>query len=150
MSQVSKYPIREEVFKRIFELLLKAVGEVKDRKETEMLIDDLLTPTEKIMLAKRLAIAVLLAKGYTYKAIREILRVSPPTIALVQIAFKYKGAGYRHFTQKVLQEEESRLFWEKVEDLVLTAASSVKGGSAWRYLRQEINQKRQKMNLSRP
>ena len=137
MPQVSKRPLRKEVYERVFELLLKVIVDFQDKKQAMFLLDDLLTPTEKIMLAKRLAIAVLLAKGYTYESIQEILRVSRPTIGMVSLSLRYKGAGYKNFVKKVLREKKTEMFWDKVEDLVLGALSHGKGSASWRYIRQE-------------
>ena len=50
-------------------------------RERRAFFDDLLTPTERIMFSKRLAILYLLAKGYTVRSIQEMLRVSPSTVA---------------------------------------------------------------------
>lgn len=144
MPQVSRFPVKQEVYERIFELLLKTVADSHDKKEARLLLDDLLTPTEKIMLAKRLAIAVLLAKGYQYGSIQEILRVSKPTIAMVNLAFKYKGAGYKKFVAKVLGEEKIGEFWEKAQDLVLGTLSKGTRGADWRHLHYEIKRKRWK------
>ena len=144
MPQVSKYPLRKEVFERVFELLLKTIADSHTQKEATQLIDDLLTPTEKIMLAKRLSIAVLLAKNYSYKDIQEILRVSKPTIAFVNLYLKHGRGGYRRFVEKVLKEEKMEGFWAKAADLTLSVGSKGKGSGDWRYLRQELKKKRWK------
>jgi len=144
MAQVSKYPLKTEVYNRIFELLLKVIAEPYNKRAAKELLEDLLTPTEKIMLAKRLGIGVLLVKGYSYGTIQEILRVSKSTIADVNTSLRYKGKGYKAFTKKVLQEEKMAQFWEKVEDLVLGAFSKGTRGSGWRHLHQELKRKRWK------
>jgi len=46
MAQVSKYPLKEEVYQRIFELLLKVITDACTKKEAKELLEDLLTPTE--------------------------------------------------------------------------------------------------------
>ncbi len=142
MAQISKYPLRSEVFEKIFELLTKAIINATNKEETEALLEDLLTPTEKIILAKRLAIAVLLSKDYSYKTIKEILHVSTPTIAMVNLSLKYKGRGFKLFTSRLLKEAKNNEFWNKVEDLVLAALGSVKGGKTYRYLREELRRKK--------
>ncbi|PJE70037.1 hypothetical protein COU97_01860, partial [Candidatus Shapirobacteria bacterium CG10_big_fil_rev_8_21_14_0_10_48_15] len=81
MAQVSRLPLSEKIYQRIFEIFFQTAAEIRTKKAAEEFFNDLLTPTERIMLAKRLSIAVLLAKGYDYRSIREILHVSPPTIA---------------------------------------------------------------------
>lgn len=141
MAQVSKYPISQAVYEQIYELLLKVISDSRSNDESKELLDDLLTPTEKIVLAKRLAIALLLMKKYTYENIKKILRVSQPTIALVNITLRYKGRGYKQFTDKILREEKIRKIWEKIEDSVLSTMSHGKGSGPWRYLKQELKRK---------
>jgi len=149
MPQVSKYPLPEEVYNRIFELLLKVTTDSFSKNQAKELLDDLLTPTEKVMLAKRLSIGVLLLKGYPYESIREILRVSRPTIANVSRSLRYGGKGYKRFARKILKEEKTAEFWEKVEDLVLgTLSKGGKGTGSWRYLHHEIREKRRKKHTS--
>ena len=145
MPQVSRYPLPKEVYNRIFELLLRIITDSYNKNEARELLDDLLTPTEKIMLAKRLSIAVLLLKGYPYESIQEILRVSKSPIADVNRSLKYKGKGYKKFAKRILKEEKIAKFWEKVEDLVLKNLShGGKGSGSWRYLYHEIRKKRLK------
>lgn len=141
MSQVSKYPISQAVYEQIFELLLRVFTEGQSPKQAKNLLEDLLTPTEKIVLAKRLAIALLLAKNYSYEDIKKILHVSQPTIAIIKMTMKYEGEGYKEFTRKILQEENIRKIWEKIEEVVLGAMSHGKGSGPWRYLRHELKKK---------
>lgn len=145
MTQVSKYPIRKEVADKIFEIFVKTVINVKKKDEAEQLISDLLTPTERIMLAKRLAIAFLLEKGYEYRTIRNILRVSSPTIAGVSHALKYGSHGYKKLITQILQEESIKKFLEEaVIKLVSMPAAATKGGGSWRYLKTELEKNKWK------
>ena len=43
-------------------------------------LEDFFSPTERTVMAKRLAIAVLIAKGNDYRTIAQILKVTPITI----------------------------------------------------------------------
>lgn len=145
MAQVSKRPLRKEIYDQIFGLLPRILTESYSRDEAIKLLNDLLTPTEKIVLAKRLAIALLLAKEYGYEQIKEILCVSMPTVAMVNSNLKYKGEGYRHFVNRVLREQKIKKLLEKIEDLVMgVGASGGKGSGAWRDLRRRIRDKRWK------
>lgn len=85
MTQVSRYPIPKEVYGRIFEIFVKTISSLGDKKQIADFFVDFLTPTERIMLAKRLAIAFLLMKKYDYKMIARTLRVSSSTIGGVSI-----------------------------------------------------------------
>ena len=56
MAQISRRPLKEEINKQVFELLLKVVTQTYSGKQAVKLLDDLLSPTEQVVLAKRLAL----------------------------------------------------------------------------------------------
>lgn len=130
MTQVSKYPIRKDIEQRIGELFQKAISKLHSSVDIDDFLNDFLSPVEKIVLAKRLAIAVLLAKGYDYSSIRKILMVTPPTIASVSVTMKYSGKGYRKLLDALIADEEMSAFWGKIED-VLTSLPPLRGDSVY-------------------
>lgn len=135
MAQISKYPVHKSVEKRIFEIFTYTISNLRDSGEIEEFLKDFLSPVEKIMLSKRLAIAVLLAKGYSYPSIMGILRVTPGTIAGISISFKYSGKGYKRMVEKILAQEKKDNFWQGVEDILAKIPESK--GSDWSYQRRE-------------
>lgn len=149
MAQVSKYPIRKEIADRIFELFIKTLINVKKKEDAEKLVADLLTPTERIVLAKRLTIAFLLEKGYDYRSIKGILKVSSPTIAAVNLVRQYGSKGYKIFINKIAKEESiSKFLKDAAIKLVSLPATSTKGGGSWRYLKQELEKEKRKREKS--
>ena len=64
MSQVSKYPLKKAIYSYISELFFNTIVSLSDKRKTDEFLQDFLTPVEKIMLTKRLAIYDLLGKGY--------------------------------------------------------------------------------------
>lgn len=117
MAQVSRYPLSKDVYKRVFEILFQSIANIKNPQEVKEFFDDFLSPTERIVLAKRLSIAVLLAKGYDYNDVREVLKVSPPTIAAVNASLKYKGKAYKRVVNRILRSDKFEEFLGKIEDL---------------------------------
>ncbi|MBI2189955.1 MAG: hypothetical protein HYU49_00240, partial [Candidatus Levybacteria bacterium] len=99
MTQVSKYPISKDVADRIFEVFIKSLIKIKNDKDAKDLADDLFSPTEKIMLAKRLAIAFLLMRGYQYREISKLIKVSLTTIANVNLSLNYGKGGYKRILE---------------------------------------------------
>lgn len=144
MAQVSKYPISKEVADRIFEVFIKTLVAIKGKEEADQFISDLLTPTEKVMLAKRLAIAFLLERGYDYRTIQKILRVSAPTITAVNIARQYGSEGYKKLVKKIMTEEKLLDFFEDAVSRLISLPAQVggKGAGTWRYLKQELDKHR--------
>lgn len=145
MAQVSKYPISKLVEKRMYEIFQSVISSLKHSSDIDEFINDLLSPIEKIMLAKRLSIAVLLEKGYSYEDISKILRVTPPTIANVSISLKYRGNGYKKAVQKILKDEKMNNFLEKLQDLVVESIPPIRGkGTDWSYLKIEYEKEKRK------
>lgn len=145
MAQVSKYPIRKEIADGIFELFIKSLIHVGDRKETEQFVSDLFTPTERIMLAKRLSIAFLLEKDYRYRTIQNLLRVSLPTIATVNLTRKYGSKGYKKLIEKISKEESlDKFLGDLAIKLVSAPAKASRGAGVWRYLKGELEEEKRK------
>ena len=117
MSQVSRRKVSKEIENKIFETLLEAISSIKSQKEINAFLSDLLSPVEKIMIAKRLAIAVLLSKGYSYETIKDLVKVSQTTIAKVSIAMNLNN-GYRDVIDKISKSERTREFWQDIERML--------------------------------
>lgn len=115
MSQVSKKVlpnhVKEELFKNFWDLL----ASIKDPREIKIFIEDFLSPTEKIMLAKRIAISILLAKGYNHRSISRILKVSTTTVASIAKFLNLKTPGYQLLIKKYSQNESTREFIRELE-----------------------------------
>lgn len=138
MPQVSKRFLDKNTYKRIFEILLESFVKTKTLDDVSLFINDLLTPTEKIMLAKRLTIALLLKKGYSYGEIMGILKVSQGTVARVKETVRYGGKGYHQVLDKILKEEAVMNFLEKVDNLFLGMIPTYgKGSGMWRELKRQ-------------
>lgn len=109
MTMVSKYKLRPDVWDRIFNLFSDSLRSAKNKPQFDMFLSDFLSPTEKIMLAKRFATAVLLAKGNSYDEIKQILHVTSATIAKVNISIKYGGEGLNKTIKGVLQKQAAQI-----------------------------------------
>lgn len=147
MTQISKYPITQDVYDRIFDVFLSTIAGLVSKKAVSDFFEEFLTPTERIMFAKRLAIGLLLAKNYDYREISKVLRVSTTTISGVSILYKY-GKNYRKVVDNLLKDEEMEKFWLGIGEKVASILSS--GGSkttSWRYLKQELKRKRLKKSF---
>ena len=118
MTKVSRLPLRNDIWERIFDLFLKTTISIKDKKKLQGFMNDLYSPTEKIMLAKRLACAVMIAKGNNYQSIRRTLRISPPTIAKMSMLVKYKGQGLTPILEEILKRDAFKIIWKELASIV--------------------------------
>ena len=106
MPQISKRKLTSKTEVRLFEIFWETISELKGSMAVEEFLTDLLTPTEKIMLSKRLAIAVMLLKGYGYESIEDGLKVTSGTISSISLWLKHSGSGYRKVVEKLAKKEK--------------------------------------------
>ncbi|MBN1263225.1 MAG: hypothetical protein JW991_02615 [Candidatus Pacebacteria bacterium] len=115
MSQVSRHPLEKKVEKQVFKLFSDVIDDLRGKEEVKFFFKDLLSPTEKIMLGKRVAIALMLLKGYDYQSINETLKVSSATIGKVALWLKHAGKGYREVLGRAIKKQKSEQFWTEID-----------------------------------
>lgn len=141
MTQVSRIPLRKEIEKRIFEIFIASLAKVQTSSEIDDFIGDLLSPTEKIMLAKRLSIAFLLKKQYNQRTISQILKVSLTTVNRISLRMQLSGGkGFQKVIDTIFREEKSNAFWRKLDDFISEIVPPK--GRDWSNWRREQWQKR--------
>ena len=105
MTRISRRPVKDHVIERIYELFFEAVGKKTKKQEFLEVIHDLLSPTERIMIAKRVTIIFLLMKKIDYQTISDVVKVSPSTIAKFQIIME-NSKGIVKALQKILLNDK--------------------------------------------
>jgi uncharacterized protein YerC len=90
------------------ELFCDVLVGVKTKKHAMDFVQDFFTPTEQIMFPKRLVVAYLLYKGYDYRSICSVARVSPTTVNKVNTAIKKGGSGYGQVFDRLMKNEAIR------------------------------------------
>lgn len=86
---------------------------LENKDQVKSFLKDLLTHTEMKMLAKRIQIAKMLLEGYDYRAIRNYVKVTDPTISKISNILATDGEGLKTavgFLQKIESQIEKRRF----------------------------------------
>ena len=117
MSQVSKRVLSKSIQERLFQNFWEIFAQIKKPKEVAIFLEDFLSPTEKVMLAKRLAIAILFSKGYDHRSISSLLKVSTSTVNNISIFLKNNSRGFKLLFRKYAQKES---FKELIKELERT------------------------------
>lgn len=117
MTLVSKYKLRPEVWNKVFNLFTTSLSSIKNKNNFEVFLNDFLSPTEKIILAKRFAIAVLLAKGNKYEQIKSLLHVTSATISKVSMSLKYNDKGINETIKVTLKKDVSKIIWDEIKSV---------------------------------
>lgn len=88
--------------------LYTAASAVRGRDAVKLFLRDLLTPSERIMLGRRIIIARLLMQGATHDEIGERMRVSSATVSRVQRWLKDQLSGFEQAIEGMEQEFKKR------------------------------------------
>jgi len=83
MPQVSFRKLKPEIHDRLVNVLVQVLSATNKTKSGLLFIHNFLSTTEQTMLAKRIGIALLIKRGYTYNLIMDYLKVSKSTVAKV-------------------------------------------------------------------
>jgi len=129
MSQVSKKIISKDLENRIFALLVDCIKETKQKQETAEFLDDLFTRVERTMMAKRLAIAILLLENkHTQTQIANYLKVSTSTVTRINREITYSGDGLKLILKRIKKKKE---FIKIIKELYIDLSTMKGKGRNW-------------------
>ncbi len=80
MPHISKRRLNKKVATELADQFLVFLSTAQTKEDARTLAQELLSQTERVMLAKRLAIVCLLVRGYTFEQIGDSLQVTPQTV----------------------------------------------------------------------
>lgn len=102
--------------RRIEATFAQLVIDLKDQPETESFLKDFFNESEFETFAKRLAVAYWLKKGRSYTNIKENLKVSSATIAVVEKHLS--RPGFKLALKKLEAEEWANVWSERIKKIV--------------------------------
>lgn len=116
--QVSKNEVSKKVERKIYGSLYQVLADMRRADQVERFFEDVLSETEKTVLAKRLGIAMYLSKGKSYDKIRNDLQVSSATIATVQKWLEQRGEGLKLAIKAIEADEWADEWTEKINESI--------------------------------
>ena len=118
MTQVSKRQLGKQMEEMVYATFWETTAKLTKPDEVNLFFSDLFTPAERVNFIKRLSIAVLLYKGYDWRQICDLLKVSPNTVAKVYL--RLRSDGFKVFFDKVEKEKSWQEFWKDLAKVYLT------------------------------
>src|SRR3989344_8936651 len=106
MVRNSRFILSDDLLEKLFDLFFEVVGNKSSKDEFRKIFIDLLTPAERIMLAKRVAIVYLLMKKIEYDNICDRLKVSPTTVAKYSLLME-KSEGIVPTFKQIVKVDKS-------------------------------------------
>jgi uncharacterized protein YerC len=108
--KVKAKQLPEKVRVEVLDTLYTTAGAVHGRNAMKLFLRDLLTPSERIMLGRRIMIARKLIAGHSYSDIEATMRVGRDTVWRVQRWLDDQTKGYEHAVSKLERELDARHF----------------------------------------
>jgi len=141
MGRISKKKLNSEVEEKIFETFWETIASLKNSSDVEQFIKSLLSYTEQLTLAKRLAIALLVQRGYNYEYISGTLNVSTSTILAVDRQIKLNAQGYKIASKKAGSKRLRDKTADALASFLLSISKPARYGSAKYRLKKEMGAK---------
>jgi uncharacterized protein YerC len=129
MGRVSKRQLKPAIEERLFEIFWDHLALIDNPILVREFLQSLLSDTEHLMLAKRLAIAVLLSRGYSYEYIDDTLKVSKSTISVVDRQLVSGASGYKKAIDLVKRKKQTDSVWDSLEEFLLQFSPPARFGS---------------------
>jgi Trp operon repressor len=113
MVRLSRFRLTNRQLEKLFSLFFEVVGKNKSKSDFLKIISDVLSPPERIMIAKRIAIMYLLMKQVDHRIICHVLKVSTATVAKFAVVME-KSVGVIPLFDKMLRNEKIVEFFQDV------------------------------------
>lgn len=113
MVRNSRFVLQDHLLEKIFDLFFEVMGNASSENEFKKIFFDLLTPAERIMLAKRVAIIYLLMKKIEYYNICDRLKVSTATVSRIALLME-KSDGIVPAFKQIVKNDKVKIFLEEV------------------------------------
>lgn len=110
--KTSSKQMNVKIKNQVYHIFYQVINDCKGDIEVEQVMTALMSETEVLAVAKRLAIAVFLDKGHSYEHIKEVLKVSSATIA--SVAETMNERGMQSALQKVKADEWAEVWSAKI------------------------------------
>lgn len=96
MPQVSRNELDPKTEKELSDSLTFIFSSIDQKQPMEDFLSALLTPTEKVMLAKRLAVVIYINEGLNDTEITDALHLTRMTVAKLRYYYEARGQGFKH------------------------------------------------------
>ncbi len=130
MPKVSQNVLSKETQAEVVNAFIRVLVKIDDDKLLRRFLDDLLTPTEKLMLAKRLMVVMLLQRGYSFGAVCHVLKMSKTTVHLLHRDLRKSGEGYRKVFDLFFRESKGHRLISAIDRFLDAVTLPVKGSPA--------------------
>lgn len=118
MPRTSKFRLDQIELEKLSSHLLYLISSIKNEKEADKFLENFLTKEEKIMLAKRLVLFILIKKGYGPSVVQSTLHVSYETVRTYKNYLSSKDKSFHNILNKLIMRQETLDLFKKIDKLL--------------------------------
>lgn len=118
MTHLSRGRLADDVLRQITNSFLFVLTDIKDQDSMAQFLNSFLSRTEKLMLAKRLALIYLLNEEVEETKISEILKTTLANVSRMKLKLENESIGYQRALAKIKKQKTL----EELKGLVLKLA----------------------------
>lgn len=111
MPKVSHHQLPPHVYQKLFTLLPVIINIAGSAGQADSFVNTIFSTSEKTMIAKRLAIILMLTKGKTYAQISAKLKVSHSTIGKMAELVAGSNQQFLHQFERIAKSDAASDFW---------------------------------------
>ena len=130
MPHISSKKLKKEHLQKLYDEFSAALEKSAKKSWVKFFLNDFLTRTEKIMLAKRFAVIYLISQEVPSSYISEALCMSPATIA--RMSLKYDIGKYHSILKTITNENKD--IWKILEKILKAGLPPRAGRGRWKFL----------------
>ncbi len=130
MTRISKKKLGKEVLDKIHNRFTKTIVDLRG-KSGSLFIEELFTPTEKIMFAKRLAGLLMIAQSISTYKVSKLLRLSSSTTSKMELDIE--NGKYPSIAKVIQKKKYHDKFWMELEVFVRMGMPEM-GRNRWKWL----------------
>ena len=123
MPHISDKKLEEKYYYKLYSQLIMVFDTAGRNSKSSNLLDELLTETEKVMFAKRIATVCLLQEGVSKPYISELLLISPSTVD--RISLQYEIGNYSCLVDII--KNNNKTIWGVLENFIHNSVSKQVG-----------------------
>ena len=133
MARIAKRKLSHDHLTQLYDQLHSTLGAL-NKKQTNLFMTELLGPEEKIMLAKRLAVIVMLNENYSLYRTANTLSISSATARTIKL--KLKQNKYKHLVTMLTKNKKDYLsILDTIDSILQLGGILPRYGNAGRYTR---------------
>lgn len=129
MPRVSKVKLRKIIDEEAKDNFSFLVSSLRNPSEIEHFFQEFLTQEEKLMLAKRLMLHLMLANRNSTTEMSSILNVSRETIRVHKQLWFHAGNLYKNIIAGLANRKRTKDFWKKIERMLTPLDLALRSGS---------------------